>query len=244
MTGPDEGELAADPSTRGHDGKPPNGRRFVLVVAALLVLVGLGLGLGLGLSGGSSPASGPEGVAVLDVPDLASADSTLPGTPIDGITCRTSNQETVKYHIHVYVAVYVNGAQERLPAGAGIAAPRADEHLADGLFVDNSFNGCLYWLHVHANDDVVHIESPYKGTFTLGQFFDVWGQPLGPDQVGPATGPVTAFDNGSRFTGDPRNIPMRDDGVIQLDVGTPAVPFRPVHFKVTGICGGTGNCAA
>ncbi|HZU79834.1 MAG TPA: hypothetical protein VE991_07945 [Acidimicrobiales bacterium] len=220
-------------------------RRWPFAVAALVLAAGLGVGLGLGLSGGSTPPAGPEGVPLLRVPDLAPADSTASGQPVDGITCRTSKDQTVKYHIHVYVAVYVNGNQVRLPAGAGIPPPRTNEHFATGLFEDNGFDGCLYWLHVHTTDDVVHVESPYKHTFTLGQFFDVWGQPLGRNQVGPAKGRVTAYENGTMFTGDPRDIPLLPHAVIQLDVGSPVVPFQPVQFTVSGLCGsGTEGCAA
>lgn len=35
--------------------------------------------------------------------------------------------------------------------------------------------------------------------YTLGDFFAVWGQPLGPDQVGPVTGNVTAFYDGKVY---------------------------------------------
>lgn len=218
-------------------------RRWPFVLAALVLLAALGVGLWVALPGPPAAATGPEGVALLDVPDLASADSTASGAPVDGITCRTSNDQKVTYHIHVYVAVYVNGTQKRLPAGAGIPSPLV-EHLANGLFEDNSFNGCLYWLHVHTTDDVLHVESPTTQTFSLGQFFDIWGQPLGPDQVGPAKGKVTAFENGTPYRGNPRDIPLLPHAVIQLDVGNPVVPFNPVRFSVNGLCGaGAQGCA-
>ncbi|MHB8681767.1 MAG: hypothetical protein ACYDA2_06705 [Acidimicrobiales bacterium] len=220
-------------------------RRWPLVLAALVVLAGLGVGLGVGLSGGSAAAAGPEGVALQNAPDLASADSTATGAPVDGITCRTAKDQVVKYHIHDLVEIFVNGRQERIPAGAGIPAPRLAEHFPSGVFYDNGIGGCLYWLHVHTADGVVHVESPYKHTFTLGQFFDVWRQPLGTDQVGPAHGNVVAFVDGRPFAGDPRDIPLLPHGVIQLDVGTPVVAFQPVTFSVTGLCGsGTQGCAA
>jgi len=221
-------------------------RRWAPVALPLLILLLLGLGLGLWLAlGGSGGASaGPEGVPIQNVPDLASANSTLNGSPIDGITCRTGNNQIVKYHLHDHVDIFVNGVQKRIPAGAGIAAPRLEEHLADGLFVDNNPKGCLYWLHVHTNDGILHIESPYKHTFTLGQFFEVWHQPLGPDQVGPARGKVVVFENGKQYEGNPRNVPLLPHAVIQLDVGTPVVAYQPTTFKVNGLCSASStNCA-
>lgn len=219
-------------------------RRWVPIAAALVLVLGLGLGLGLSLGGSPSTSGGPEGVAIQDAPDLASANTTMTGAPVDGITCRTSNNQVVKFHIHALVEIFVDGQQRRLPAGAGIPAPRVNEHLSTGLFDDNSANGCLYWLHVHSNDGVVHVESPFKHTFTLGQFFDIWRQPLGADQVGPAKGKVVAFENGHRVRGNPRAIPLLPHAVIQLDVGNPVVAFHAVHFEVKGLCGaGTLNCA-
>jgi hypothetical protein len=217
-----------------------------VVLAAVVVLAGLGLGLGFGLSGGGASATnGPEGVALQQTPDLASADTTASGAPVDGITCRTAAQQVVKYHIHVHVSVFVDGQLRRIPPGAGIPAPRLAEHFPNGLFFDNAVDGCLYWLHTHTADGIVHVESPTRTTFTLGQFFDVWQQPLGPDQVGPAHGAVVAFENGRRFEGNPRDIPLLPHAVVQLDVGSPVVAFEPVPFHVIGLCGsGSQGCAA
>jgi hypothetical protein len=210
----------------------------------LLLSIGLGLAVGLGGCDSSTASTGPEGVAIENAPDLASADTTMSGAPVDGITCRTSAQQTIKYHIHIHMAIFVNGHERRIPAGAGIA-DRFANHLANGPFVDNSFNGCPYWLHVHANDGIIHVESPYKHTFTLGQFFDVWQQPLGPDRVGPAQGTVVAFANGRRFSGNPRDLPLLPQEVVQIDVGEPVVAFQPVQFHVNGLCGaGSRGCAA
>jgi hypothetical protein len=50
-------------------------------------------------------------------------------------------------------------------------------------------------------DGVIHIESPVKRTYTLGELFDIWGQSLDHDRLGAANGPVTAFFNGRVFTG-------------------------------------------
>ena len=216
--------------------------RWAIVLLAVIVLAGGGIGLGLGLTSHSTPPS-PEGVPIQNVPDLAPASSTVGGAAVDGVTCRKSMDQSEKLHIHDLINIYVNGQQRRVPAGAGIAAPRLPEHLTTGLFMDNSPDGCLYWLHTHANDGILHIESPVKQPFTLGQFFDIWGQPLSSDQVGPAHGAVVAFVNGRRFQGDPRDIPLLAQETIQLDVGTPVVPYKSVHFDVKGICGaGTLNC--
>jgi hypothetical protein len=66
------------------------------------------------------------------------------------------------------------------------------------------------WLHTHVPDGVIHIESPVRRGFTLGDFFDEWGLPLSTDQVGPAKGRVTAFYDGKVYQGNPRDIPLVD----------------------------------
>jgi hypothetical protein len=91
----------------------------------------------------------------------------------------------------------------------------------------------FYWLHTHDASGVIHIESPVRRRYTLGEFFDVWGQPLGPNQVGPVRGHLTILVDGAVVAGDPRDIPLDEHSVIQLDLGT-VVPFRPYTFP-TGL---------
>ena len=66
---------------------------------------------------------------------------------------------------------------------------------------------------------MIHIESPTKRIYTLGNFFDEWHQPLSPTQVASVKGKVTAFLNGKPWTKDPRAIPLLPHASIQLDVG-------------------------
>jgi hypothetical protein len=226
--------------------RQPRRRTQSSIVFILLIVLLLGTGLTVWLSIGSSNSHvGPEGVLVFNVPDLASSSSTLSGRSVDGISCRTEAKEVVKYHVHVHVAVYFNGDMQRLPAGIGITKPQAVEHYSQGPFDDVGIYDCLYWLHTHVADGIIHVEAPAKQQFTLGQFFDIWNQPLGPNQVGPDKGSVVVFENGKKLDGNPRLIPLLPHGVIQIDVGSPVVPFQPFAYKVTGGCGaGTNSCTS
>jgi len=152
---------------------------------------------------------GPEGVVMENGTPLASADT-----------------ESVAYHIHARLAVYVTGQLRPIPMGIGIGPPLQVSSTPAGSFV--SSGSCFSWLHTHAADGIIHVESPTNRVYTLGNFFDVWGEPLSTTQVGPAHGPVTAYVNGVVFPGDPRSIPLTSHEVIQLDVGTPLVPPQPV----------------
>ncbi|MGH9066030.1 MAG: hypothetical protein ACRD0J_00675, partial [Acidimicrobiales bacterium] len=176
------------------------------------------------------PASAPPASAAASgegrPPALASVASAAHGATVDGIKCATSEQ--LVFHIHAHLAVYVDGSARTVPGGIGIAPPRQSQPSAQGPFV--VAGSCFYWLHTHAPNGVIHIESPVQRTFTLGQFFDVWHQPLGPDQVGPAKGKVTTYVNGQAYRGNPRSITLHEHTLIQLDVGQPVVSPKPYTF--------------
>ena len=210
-----------------------------------IVVVATGSGLALSLGGGSgalpvasvatlghllSPGSlgppGPEGVPVPQAPVLAPAGSPARGQSVDGIACQSSEQ--VVFHVHTHLSVFVDGKARQIPYGIGIAPPRQVQSTPEGPFVTSG--GCFSWLHTHAADGIIHVESPSQRSYTLGEFFDVWGQALGPDQVGPATGKVTAFYDGKVYLGNPRDIPIGDHVQVQLDVGRPVVAPESIRF--------------
>jgi hypothetical protein len=227
--------------------------------AAVAVLAGVGLGLGLGRSGsapGSAAAAGaggpgsyaplsslgaltaapapgalgPEAVPVPVAPALAGTSAATAGQAIDGIGCQTSEQTV--FHIHTHLTIFVNGQPRQVPAGIGIPGAVAQQTQA-GPLVDSG--SCLYWLHTHAADGIIHIESPVKRTYTLGEFFDEWGQPLSTSAVGPARGKVTVIVNGQVFKGNPRDVPLGSRENLQVEVGTPLVAPQAINWAGTGL---------
>jgi hypothetical protein len=149
---------------------------------------------------------------------------------VDGIQCAPVEQ--LAYHIHAHLQVYVNGQSRALPGAIGMLGPVAQQ-TAYGPFY--GAQQCIYWLHTHASDGVIHIESPTKRIYTLGNFFDEWHQPLGRTQIAGDKGKVTAFLNGKAWKRDPRTIPLLPHASIQLDVGSPTVPARIVSFAGTNL---------
>jgi hypothetical protein len=170
-------------------------------------------------------ANGPEGVPVPSTAPLAGTTTKATGQAVHGISCSTSEQTL--FHIHAHLTVFVNGTPRQIPYGIGIPGATAESTQA-GPYVNSG--RCFYWLHTHAADGIIHIESPVHRTYTLGDFFAEWGQPLGPDQAGPASGPVTAIDNGKVYRGDPRDIPLTAHAQTQLEVGTPLVAPESINF--------------
>jgi hypothetical protein len=164
---------------------------------------------------------GPEGIPLQEGEVLAPGATPAGGATVDGIQCQASEQ--VAYHL----SVYVDGVLRPLPAGIGIVQPVAHQ-TQNGPFYGATT--CYYWLHVHAQDGVIHVESPSVRTYTLGQFFALWGQPLSATGVGSATGPLTVFVDGHPHQGDPAAIALGAHEDIQIDVGNPVVPPQKVTW--------------
>jgi hypothetical protein len=182
---------------------------------------------------------GPEVIPLTTGPKLATLVNEANGQTVDGVQCN-AGEKTVS-HVHTHLTVFVNGKSRVIPYGVGIPGFQAEEinppaPAGPGPFVVTGT--CYYWLHVHATDGIIHIESPSTTQgFTLGQFFDEWGVPLSSTQVGSATGNVTVFFTSPGkgpmlYTGDPRNLPLGDHYQIQLNVGTPIV--APVQITNWG----------
>jgi hypothetical protein len=176
---------------------------------------------------------GPETIPVPSGPKLATLLNAATGQTVEGIQCQTNEQLVL--HVHTHLTIFVNGKAQVIPYGIGIPGFQAVS-TAQGPFVQTG--SCFYWLHVHANDGIIHIESPSTSdSFTLGQFFHEWGIPLSKTQVGPATGNVTVFftapgQKAKLYTGNPSNLPLGDHYQIQLNVGTPIV--APVQITNWG----------
>jgi hypothetical protein len=215
----------------------------VIGVAAAIVLAVTG---GSGAAGGATPGlslaplstlgalqpapapgvTGPEGVPVPAAAPLAGTATAATGQPVDQISCQTGEQTL--FHIHAHLAIFVNGKAWQIPAAIGIPGAQAQQ-TPNGPYI--ATGSCFYWLHTHAADGIIHIESPVQRTYTLGDFFDEWGQPLGPAQAGPATGRVVALYNGQVYQGNPRDIPLDAHAQIQLEIGTPLIAPQPVTFS-------------
>jgi len=238
---------------RAEEARRRRRRLWLAAATAAVVVIAAVIGITLSLGGGGAKASkaskapkvnlapisslgalkqapaagalGPEQVPVPSGTTLASPATSVTGQDVDGISCQTSEQTL--FHIHAHLTIFVNGAARQVPAAIGIPGAQA-QATAAGPFVEQGT--CFYWLHTHAADGIIHIESPVQRNYTLGNFFDEWGQPLSASRVGPASGRVVALYNGQVFQGNPRNIPLTAHGQIQLEVGTPLIAPEQITF--------------
>jgi hypothetical protein len=120
--------------------------------------------------------------------------------------------ESFVVHIHQHLDLYVRGKHEPLPALIGI----------------NVQQRYLSPIHTHDFSGIVHVESPTRRTFTLGQFWDVYGVKFDAHCVGGECGGVRVFVNGTRYRGNPRGLVLRSHQEIVVAVGAPPrrVPRR------------------
>jgi hypothetical protein len=237
---------------RAEEAQRKRRRLWLIGGAAAVLVIAAVVGITLALTGGSPKAAGPtvpkrnlaplstlgtlkpapapgplgpEGVPVPAGPALAGTGTSATGQPVDGISCQTSEQTL--FHIHAHLTIFVNGSARQVPAAIGIPGAQATD-TPQGPFIETGT--CFYWLHTHAADGIIHIESPVQRAYTLGNFFDIWGQPLGTDRVGPETGHVVAIYNGQVYRGNPRDIPLTAHAQIQLQVGTPLVAPEQISW--------------
>jgi hypothetical protein len=131
---------------------------------------------------------------------LAAAD----GDPVGPhhVGCNVTEMNGV--HIHAKLNIIAHGRAVAVPANVGFV-------LVGGTPV------CLYWLHTHDDSGIIHVEAP-GGSYTLADFFAVWGEPLSATRLGPYRGRVRAFVDGALYSGPPQDVELSDGETILLNV--------------------------
>ena len=136
------------------------------------------------------------------------------GQTISGISCDA--MEGQRLHIHQHLVILDHGKPVDIPPNVGQPSGRR----------------CIYWLHTHTPDGFIHVEAPLDRSFTLGDFFTVWGQPLTRTTAASAHlakgESLKVWLNGEPFAGDPRSIPLTAHADIVIQVGGPHTKPEPV----------------
>jgi hypothetical protein len=140
------------------------------------------------------------------------------GENISGIACDA--MEGARIHIHQHLVLIDHGKSVTIPPAVGQVPAR----------------NCLYWIHTHTPDGIIHIESPQSRTFTLSDFFAIWGQPLSRTHAASMRATkgtkLRVWVNGKRYHGDPGSIPLVAHADIVIEAGPPFVP--PPQFTNWG----------
>lgn len=129
------------------------------------------------------------------------------GPDIGGVSCDA--MEGTRLHIHQHLTIIDHGKALAIPSNVGqVPAAR-----------------CLYWIHTHTPDGIIHIEAPKNRAFTLADFFRIWNQPLSRTRAATAIAAknetLRVWLNGKLYTGDPALIPLTHHADIVLQAGGP-----------------------
>src|SRR5205807_8212136 len=119
------------------------------------------------------------------------------GQQIQGINCRRELLNT--FHHHVHLSLFVNGTQLALPKGTGMKNPGHNNFIYHA--------DCFYFLHTHDRTGIIHVEPPTNGTYTLKNYFAIWGEPLSINGFAGFSGTVAVYINGTLQPGmDPKPV--------------------------------------
>ena len=118
----------------------------VIILAGIIGTIAVGVAYGI-VSGAFSSAGPP----------------TVPSAP--------QNEEIIM-HIHPTIKIIIEGKSVTIPQNIGINAALYKSHDLDAYGMKNQR---MSPLHTHDSSGVIHVESTQVRTFTLGEFFDVWG---------------------------------------------------------------------
>jgi hypothetical protein len=192
-------------------------RLGIVVVLAVVLVAGIG-GLAVSAAGRHrQTAASPAGLAGLQTgpaPWSANTAGLAERLQVIGVP-PLSPLEGTAVHIHQHLDLYVDGRKVTVPAGIGIDP-------AVGFAP----------LHTHDPSGVLHVESPTVRTYTLGQFFAVWGVRFTPSCLGGycAGGgrQLRVFVDGRPVQADPTAITLEPHQEIVIAFGTAAQLPSPV----------------
>lgn len=161
---------------------------------------------------GSGPAYRP--------PSLSRAVSAA--QPIGPLRCSGSRAR----RLGVFVELFAHRRVVLIPAGVGIAPPRVES----GAYV--SGGRCSYPVRTQEPTGVIEVAAGTRAT--LGDLFDVWGQPLSRTRLAafraPPGSPVRVYVNGRRRPGDPRSTPLDRHTAIVVELGAYLPPHPAYRF--------------
>jgi hypothetical protein len=117
------------------------------------------------------------------------------------------------YHVHTHLSIFLDGVMISVPGHIGIVK-------------QSETSSCFYTLHTHDSSGKIHIRAATSAMYTLGDFFDIWGMPLEPDNVAGITGkPIYVYvtdQNGvvTEVTDDWRALELLSHREITIQIGS------------------------
>lgn len=182
-------------------------------LVAAVVVVGIVLGIVLTRGGSSSAATtSSKQIPWANIPGLQTGpppwnnSSAVLTDRLQLLGLTALGQEGAVLHIHAHLDAYVNGKKAQVPSLIGVDTA--------GQFLTE--------LHTHDTSGVVHVESPSKRNFTLGQLFGAWGVKLTKNCLSSYCGKLHWWVNGQKMTGNPAQLVLKSHQEIVVGAGKPA----------------------
>jgi hypothetical protein len=152
----------------------------------------------------------------------ATGDRARAGQPIGALRCRPQRGRRYGAHLEIFVHRHVVA----IPLGIGIAPPR--------LISESRVRSGRCYYPVITTDASGVLEVRAGAAPTLGELFDVWGQPLTRRRFAgfrAARGrSVVAYVGTRRWPGDPRAIPLTRHARVVLELDSRIPPHRVYVF--------------
>jgi hypothetical protein len=201
-------------------------RKLIAIVAGVLVLIAAGCG---------SSNDAPRGLTISG-PGLQSGQPPWPpeykhlAQRLKQLGLPPGGKET--FHIHALLHIYVNGILAPLAANIGLDPAKG---------VESS-------LHTHDHTGIIHMEAPHPFSYTLGDFFAVWGVKLGPGQLGGLTGyggdKLHFFLNGRPLSNPAAHVLHNNDSVVIGYGSASGFPHAPSTLLLKELEGKGGTALA
>jgi len=164
--------------------------------------------------------SGPQGSPAAAVQLSTTVQELREGQVVDGVPCLRDDLPIE--HFHVHLQVLLDGKAVTVPAGVGVGRPWGTD---SGGFIARG--SCFAWIHTHDTTGVVHVFTQVGKSYSLGQVFEVWGQPLGPNAALGYRGSLAVLVDGVTAVGDPRAVTLTNFQSIVLELGRPPATPPP-----------------
>jgi hypothetical protein len=184
--------------------------KIQMFTLGLLVLIGILFWVTRKTSSTPPPTVQPTPTSEQNSTQAATSSTDLPGlrtgplpwdTGVDHLKDRLASiglpalsAEGTALHIHQHLDMTINGQSVAIPPHIGI----------------NETAGFISSIHIHDTTGIIHVESPTIQTFTLGQFFDIWGVRFSRACIGgyctSSTNVLHVYVNAIQYTGNPRDI--------------------------------------
>jgi hypothetical protein len=135
----------------------------------------------------------------------------IDGTPIGRFNCVFNPPQAFEFYAHL--SILVNNELQKVPLYLGAHRTPVTH--------------CFYAIHTHDASGRIHVTPAAPGIFTLGELFEIWGQPLTNTNVAGIAGlPIEIFVTDDGLTTkvedyDWASIELRPHREITIGIGTP-----------------------